>query len=307
MSISSYVAGLLPSYEAATLKDNLHSNVKELSEHILPAYESVIELFNEVPMKDAEIIELSKDFTEKLERTGLKHKDLKDATIVEYVREVARNIISIEGYLKERIDADCGRVVISDGITFNRQMLIQLLESVDFFNRYAKTLVNYITYRELSLVEESRQRGMGIGPDDKEYLETKLFAFTMVCRILGTPLSKLRADYNETPMMAVDPANIGELQAVFGDRIDPMRFSDVPFPLSLFLHGGMTIANYQMDQYDDTVATAKAVELRVLLYKKKVATGEGDAAQEKLLDLQEKRLMELRRKQERLEKKYGLK
>ena len=111
----------------------------------------------------------------------------------------------------------------------------------------------------------------------------------------------------KTPAIAIDPENIGELRAVFGNRIDPVGFSNVPFPLSLWYHARLSIANYQMDNYDDTIATAKAVELRVMLYKKKLATGEGDAAIEELLSIQEKRLMELRRKQERLEKKYGLK
>lgn len=307
MGFSDYIKGLLPSYEAASLKDNLHSNVRELSEQILPAYENAIELFKEVPMKDKDVLEMSKLFVEKMEVSGLEHKSLKDVNIVEFVREVMRNIISIEGYLKERIDADCGRKVVSDGITFNHQFLLQMLESIDFFNRFSKVLINYITHKEFAAVEQSRQKVMAIGPGDEEFLQTRMFAYTVVCRILGTPLSKLRADYGETPAITVDPEAIGELRAVFGNRIDPVGFSNVPFPLSLWYHARLTGANWQMDRYDDTVATAKAVELRVMLYKKKIATGEGDAAIEDMLSLQEQRLMELRRKQERLEKKYGLK
>lgn len=307
MAFSEYIKGLMPSYETATLKDNLHSNVKELSEQILPAYENAIELFNESPIKDKDVIEMSNLFVKKMEVSGLTHTSIKDVNMVEFIREVMRNIISIEGYLKERIDADCGRKVVTDGMTFSNQFLMQLLESIDFFNRFSKMLINYVTHKEFALVESSRQKVMAIGPGDEEYLETRMFAYTVVCRILGTPLSKLRADYGETPDIVIDTENLSELRAVFGQRIDPVGFSNVPFPLSIIFHSRMAIANSQMDSYDETIATAKAVELRVMLYKKKVATGEGDAAVEDLLDIQEKRLMEIRRKQERLEKKYGLK
>ena len=163
----------------------------------LPAYENAIELFNEAPIKDKDVLEMSKLFVEKLEVSGLEHKTLKDANMVEYIREVMRNIISIEGYLKERIDADCGRKVMADGLTFNHQFLLQILESIDFFNQFSKVLINYITAKEFELVEESRQKMMTIGPGDEEYLQTRMFAYTVVCRILGTPLSKLRADYGE--------------------------------------------------------------------------------------------------------------
>tara|TARA_Y100001960_G_scaffold181169_1_gene190033 strand:+ start:1722 stop:2645 length:924 start_codon:yes stop_codon:yes gene_type:complete len=307
MALSEYIKALLPSYETASLKDNLHSNVRELTEQILPAYENAIELFNEAPMKDKDVQEMSKLFIEKLKVSGLEHGSIKDVNMVEFIREVMRNIITLEGYLKERIDSDCGRKIVTDGMTFSNQFLLQLLESIDFFNRYSKVLINYITHKEFAQVENSRQKVMAIGPGDEEFLQVRMLSFTIVCRILGTPLSKLRADYSETPAIAIDSENIGELRAVFGNRIDPVGFSNVPFPLSLIYYSRMAIANSQMDKYDDTVATAKAVELRIMLYKKKLATGEGDAAIEDLLDLQEKRLMELRRKQERAEKKHGLK
>lgn len=309
MAFSDYIASLMPRYEVIKLKDNLHSNVSEINEHILPAYKQASELFESSPFRNKEVIDYSKDFTEKLTRTGLEHKHIKDANVVQYVTAILGNVVSIEPYLKERIVKDCGRTVIADGITFNRQFLLQFIEAIDFFCYYSKTLLNWITALEFAEVEESRQKVLSIGPDDAKYLQDKMFVFAYVSRIIGTPLAKLRSDYGDIPDMVIDPDSIGELTAAFGEkRLDPQGFSGVPFPISLALHGGMFIANWQMDQYDDTVAQMEAVNLRILMYKKKVAeNGGSDAALEKMLDIQEDRYMVLKQERERLERKYGLK
>lgn len=104
-----------------------------------------------------------------------------------------------------------------------------------------------------------------------------------------------------------DEETYSQLVQQFGSNTtDPLGMSSVPFPLSIVYRVRLNIAEWQMDRYDECVEAAKATELRILLYKKQQAAGEGDVHIEKLIEAHEKRLMELKYKRERLEKKYGL-
>lgn len=307
MSVINYLGSLLPSYEASSLKDDLDANAKELTGLILPAYEALAELIAGGAIRDKAVAEHSAYFVKEMRDSELVFKNLRNPNMFEYVAETIKNIGTLTPYLRDRIDKDIGRKLITNGITFNRQTLLQFCEVIEFFSTYAKIFINYATHAELASVDESRIKVRAVGPDDIEYLQLRRHTFTVVCRILGTPVTKLAAEYGEIPDMAIDADSFKEVQSVIGSsRIDPMGFASVPFPISIVYHARMKWADYQMDRYDDTVSTAKAVEYRVLLYRKRIDTGEGDASIERLLEIQEDRLMELRRKRERLEVKYGL-
>lgn len=307
MSVKDYLGSLLPSYEAMSLKDDLDAHSKELTGLILPAYEALAELVAGGTIRDKALAEHSEYFVKEMRNSELEFKNLRDPNMFEYVSAIIKNVAALTPFLRERIEKDIGRKLVTAGITFNRQTILQMCECIEFFSNYAKIFINYATHAELMSVDDSRIKVKAIGPGDLEYLQLRKHTFTVVCRILGTPPTKLAADYGEIPDMVIDADSFKEVQSVVGSaRIDPMGFATVPFPLSAIYHGRMKWADWQMDRYDDTVSTAKAVEYRVLLYRKRVDTGEGDAAIERLLEIQEDRLMELRRKRERLEVKYGL-
>ncbi|MCT7476066.1 hypothetical protein N5V81_13870 [Escherichia coli] len=173
-----------------------------------------------------------------------------------------------------------------------------------FFVGYASTLINYITAEEIAAVQDSNIAVKGIGPKDLQYLQTrKTFLLYCGARPEQPPLPNWKADYAEIPEAVFDEETYSQLVQQFGSNTtDPLGMSSVPFPLSIVYRVRLNIAEWQMDRYDECVEAAKATELRILLYKKQLAAGEGDVHIEKLIEAHEKRLMELKYKRERLEK-----
>lgn len=310
MPIPNMLAVLLPSFEATNLKNSLASNCDALGETLLPQYQNLQELVGTVqgkPFNSKAVQSLSENLVRYLRETKLEVAGLRDPSLLEYIIAAMQNTLALRPFLEQCIVRDVGRQVVTASLTFNKQTLLQLLDLVDFFAGYASILLNYITAEEVGNQPGSNIAVKGIGPNDLTYLNARLVTFGIAVRVLATPANKLKADYAEIPEAVFTEETYNELVDAFGVKTtDPMGLSAVPFPLSIVYRVKLSWADHQMDKYDECVESAKAAELRILLYKKQQANGQGDAHIEKQIERHEKRLSELMRKRERLEKKYEL-
>ncbi|EAC0255802.1 hypothetical protein EHE49_03860 [Salmonella enterica subsp. enterica] len=309
MPIPNMLAMLLPSFEATNLKNQLSSNCDSIAA-LEPQFQNLQELVGSVqgkPFKAKPVADLSTEIVKYLHSSGLEVKGLRNASMLEYVIASMQNVQALRPFLEQCIDRDIGKTLVTSSLTFNKQTVLQLLDMIEFFVGYASTLINYITAEEIAAVQDSNIAVKGIGPKDLQYLQTRKTSFCIAVRVLATPIIKLKADYAEIPEAVFDEETYSQLVQQFGSNTtDPLGMSSVPFPLSIVYRVRLNIAEWQMDRYDECVEAAKATELRILLYKKQQAAGEGDVHIEKLIEAHEKRLMELKYKRERLEKKYGL-
>lgn len=309
MPIPNMLAMLLPSFEATNLKNQLSSNCDSIAA-LEPQFQNLQELVGSVqgkPFKAKPVADLSTEIVKYLHSSGLEVKGLRNASMLEYVIASMQNVQALRPFLEQCIDRDIGKTLVTSSLTFNKQTVLQLLDMIEFFVGYASTLINYITAEEIAAVQDSNIAVKGIGPKDLQYLQTRKTSFCFAVRVLATPITKLKADYAEIPEAVFDEETYSQLVQQFGSNTtDPLGMSSVPFPLSIVYRVRLNIAEWQMDRYDECVEAAKATELRILLYKKQLAAGEGDVHIEKLIEAHEKRLMELKYKRERLEKKYGL-
>ncbi|AWN08939.1 virion structural protein [Salmonella phage SPAsTU] len=309
MPIPNMLAMLLPSFEATNLKNQLSSNCDSIAA-LEPQFTNLQELVGSVqgkPFKAKPVAELSTEMVKYLRGSGLDVKGLREPSMLEYVVATMQNVQALRPFLEQCIDRDIGKTLVTSSLTFNKQTVLQMLDMIEFFVGYAGTLINYITAEEIAAIPGSNIAVKGIGPKDLQYLQTRKTSFCIAVRVLATPIAKLKADYAEIPEAVFDEDTYNDLVQQFGSSTtDPLGMSSVPFPLSIIYRVRLNIAEWQMDRYDECVEAAKATELRILLYKKQQAAGEGDVHIEKLIEAHEKRLMELKYKRERLEKKYGL-
>lgn len=310
MAIPNALAILLPTFESTNLKNQLSSNCDAIGDALLPQFQNLQELVGSVegkPFRSKPVTELSETLVKYLHTSGLDVKGLRHPTMLEYVTASMENVLQLRPFLEQCITRDIGKTLVTSSLTFNKQTVLQMLDIIDFFTGYCSILVNYITAEELASVEGSNIAVKGIGPKDLQYLQTRSVSFGIAVRVLATPIAKLKADYAEIPEAVFDEDTYNDMVKQFGSSAtDPLGMSSVPFPLSLIYRARLNWAEWQMDRYDECVEAAKATELRILLYKKQQADGKGDAHIEKLIEAHEKRLMELKYKRERLEKKYGL-
>ncbi|ANZ50244.1 putative virion structural protein [Erwinia phage vB_EamM_Phobos] len=306
MNISNVISTMLPSFESSQLKDSVRDNTAAITSELLPQYMTLQEVVGTSEFKSADVKKMSKEITTYLRETKLEMKGLHNPNMLDYIVEVMKNIGTLQGFIVDRINQDIGRKVMTAQLSFNKQTLLHLVDLIEFFGQYSATLINWLTHEELQSVH-SEIKTTGVAPTDLKYLQMRMATFAVAVRILGTPVNKLKADYGEIPDAVFTEDTFYELTRTFGqENTDPLGMSSVPFPLSIIYRIRLNIAERQMDNLDEISTTAKAVELRLALYRRQLAEGTGDAYIEDMIDAQEKRLNDLKYKRERLEKKYGL-
>lgn len=306
MSVSEYLSKLLPSFENSNLRDSLRKTNEKINLHLLPQYRNLREVC-EHGFKDELVKELNTDICRHLDSMNVSLKAVRKPDVIDYIIGAMENTAPTIAYLEERLKTDVPRTLMVDGITFNKKTLLQLIDSMLYFANYASDLLNFITHQELMSVDESNIKTAKLPPDMFNQLKVTSHTFSVTVRVASISLTDLRGIYGEIPDMVVDEDTLGELAAVFGPKLNPLGFDQVPFPISLVFYARLSVADKQMDNLEEVIQTAKTVEYRIAAYKRRIAAGEGDAAIEKVLDMQEKRLSDLLYERDRLEKKYGLK
>jgi len=310
MPIPNMLSVLLPNFEAVNLKNQLSSNCDSIGNALLPQFENLQTLIGSKQGKaflNKDVQHLSDQFVAQMKSSRLEVSGIREASMLEYIIASFQNVLALRPFLEQCIEKDIGKTMVTTSMTFNKQTVLQLLDIIDFTVTYGGVLLNYITAEELMAVSDSNISAKGIGPNDLQYLQTRRTTFGIAVRVLATPITKLKADYAEIPEAIFDEETYEQLVQSFGSKnTDPLGMASVGFPLSIIYRVRLNWAERQMDQYDEVVAAAKATEYRILLWKKQQAEGNGDAAIERLIEVQEKRLSELKRSRERLEKKYGL-
>lgn len=310
--IKNVLASLLPSYETSKLEGSIERNTKVLTNKVLPELLQLQELLKTKEggkYSSDDVTQLSNSVVEYCQRRGLELPGLKHPTILEYTIATVQNIAVITPFVVKELRGVVGKSLLTDGLTFNRKALLQIIDMVDFFTGYTALLINYITAEEVASVAGTNIDVDNVGPIDMQYMKLHTVPFAISMRVLGTPINKLKADYAEIPDVVFDENNYDEMVAAWGtEKVDPMGMNGVPFPLSTILRARLFLADHAMDKYEETVKSAELAQMRIAYYRKRQTEQgkEGDAGLENMIANLEKDLTKLKRKRESMEKKLKI-
>lgn len=303
MSVSNYVKGLLPSFESSRVKDNLSNLSQEIDQFTLPSTKGMVETFpHDWKWKNKNVETLDKAI-----RSSYRGKVFKrDASALELIEHALVNMQTTLPLMKMQADKAFGRTISSDGLTFDRAAILQFSEAATFFVNYARMMVNYLSAAELAELDGSRKVA-GIAPDDEEYLLTHRYTFALALTIMCVDGKELKAEIGQIPTSIVEANNEDDMSAIVGKgKMDPFGFADLPFPLSLVYRAGLSIADWQVNRYDQAQEEANVQQYRMILLKERIEHGQGDAATENQLKDAEERLKLARRKIAKMEEDYGI-
>lgn len=300
MKVVSFLAHILPSFEANRITETLVNREREIDNHLVPQYDAVIPVFgNKYKFKNPIIRKLDTYFVK-----NVKLKQVRNANSLLLIRSVATNLQQTIPFYKGLAADNFAKVVAKDGLTYNKSNILRFTETVDFYVNYARVYINVMSAAERAALDGLTTPIEGIGPSDLEYLDKNSAAFAAASRVLSFKLEAAKAAQKEIVDMVV-PATIEEEQeatAMVGfRRTDPLGFAELPFPLSLVLTVRQSWTNWQVDKYEEAKAQTKAIEYRMLLIREKIEHDGGDAALEKQLEFYESQLLTLRRKTEKFE------
>lgn len=305
MKFHSYVKSLVPSLETADLKENIVVTSERISESILPSLESIMVVFDhKYAWRDDALKAISKQYLQSMKGNGFKLP--LDSSMLELVQHVMKNMLVTLPFIKGEVDKTFGKVIFNEGLTFSKANIMKYCETVEFTVNYTRILLNYITHAELQKLD-NRHSSNNLPPKDVEYLRANVMIFASACRIMGIPTAQLKSQLNSVPDMLIEAGTEEEATLLIGGgKLDPVGFAALPFPISVIYHARLRFANKQVEEYERLKAEEAVIKYRLILIQQKLDGGEGDAAAEKLLGIQEDRLFKTRRKLAELEEEYGV-
>lgn len=305
MKFHSYVKSLVPSLETADLKENIAVTSERISESILPSLESMMVVFDhKYAWRDDALKAISKQYLQSMKGNGFKLP--LDSSMLELVQHVMKNMLVTLPFIKGEVDKTFGKVIFNEGLTFSKANIMKYCETVEFTVNYTRILLNYITHAELQKLD-NRHSSNNLPPKDVEYLRANVMIFASACRIMGIPTAQLKSQLNSVPDMLIEAGTEEEATLLIGGgKLDPVGFAALPFPISVIYHARLRFANKQVEEYERLKAEEAVIKYRLILIQQKLDGGEGDAAAEKLLGIQEDRLFKTRRKLAELEEEYGV-
>lgn len=305
MKFHTYVKSLVPSLETADLKENLVATNERIAEGILPSLGSMLAVFDhKYAWRDEVLKDISKRYLQSMRGNGFKLPH--DASMLELVQHVMKNLLVTIPFIKGEIDKSFGKVIFNEGLTFSKANIMKYCETVEFTVHYTRVLLNYVTHAELQKLD-GRNRSDNLPPKDIDYLRANLPIYVTACKIMGIPIAQLKSQINAIPDMVIEASSEDEAVLLIGSgKLDPVGFASLPFPISLIYHTRLRMANKQAEEYERIKAEEAVIKYRIILIQQKLDGGEGDAAAEKLLGIQEDRLYKTRRKLAELEEEYGV-
>lgn len=305
MKFHSYVKSLVPSLETADLKENLVATSERISGGILPSLESMLAVFDhKYSWRDEVLKDISKQYVQRMKGNGFKLP--LDSSMLELVQHVMKNMLVTLPFIKGEIDKTFGKVIFNEGLTFSKANIMKYCETVEFTVHYTRILLNYVTHAELQKLD-GRNRSNNLPPKDVEFLRANVATYATACRIMGIPVAQLKSQLNAVPDMLIEAGSEEEATLLIGNgKLDAVGFASLPFPISMIYHTRLRFANKQAEEYERIKAEEAVIKYRIILIQQKLEGGEGDAAAEKLLGIQEDRLFKTRRKLAELEEEYGV-
>lgn len=304
MKVVSFLAHILPSFEANRITEALVNREREIDKHLVPQYDACIPVFGtKYRFKNPIIRKLDAYFIK-----NVKLKQVRNANSLLLIRATAENLQQTIPYYRGLAADNFAKIIAKDGLTYSKANVLRYTEALDFFVNYARVYLNVATAAERAALDSLTAPIEGIGPSDLEYLDKHSVAFAATMRVLAFKLEAAKRAEKETVDMVVPPTDEEEQEAtqmVGFRRTDPLGFAELPFPLSLVLSIRLSWSNWQVDKYEEAKAQSKAIEYRMLLIREKIEHDGTDAALEKQLEFYESQLLVLRRKSEKFEEEHA--
>lgn len=305
MGVFDYLQSLLPNNETANIRRNISNIKKVVGKHTLPSAESLITVIDaNWQFKNADMAKLNKFFSAELpKKMDFKFRNPNMLQCAVYgLQCLDKNLDIIDNLTVNLFKSES---FSASTLSYNKANILQYVEAADFYVRYVRCLLNFASTTELAEVQNVKDT-KGYGPSDLEYLKSRSYDFVRVSTIISLNTNKTKEALSKTSDMLVTGDDSATKVVVGSKGIDPLGFSNLPFPISFIFRVRMGAMSCDVDNYEAAKSEALSVEYRVMLLKEHIENGYGDAVVEKSLEVQEDRLLKLKRKIEEMEEEYDV-
>lgn len=289
LSLEKYISSLLPSFEKKRIVSNLERINEEYEKTVIPVYRSTHEAFKTVTFDTL----ANAEFTKAAKRLLPSYKNTIHGSIYRVLVKVPAKL----KVLKELVDEHYDTHVTSEGMTYAKVNVLQMVEVMDFSAMYARRLLLAMYNMENTPFEEKLKERVFFR--EVMWLRRGQEAFFKCLEIMDMRESEFKSKFTNIKDLLVVPGNVDETIEVVGhSKLDPMKTSLIPYNWSPLYHIGIAVATYQHACFERAREEADGIELHLLALKhaKEGATGKEVIKIKKQIEYNENRIIKVRKR-----------
>lgn len=300
MTIKTFFASLLPSFERSRLTEDVDLLRKELHDNLIPSFTNAANIFKAKGFKNKTTLVFNSLF-------GYHVKVYQRVNYVEAIRGILITLPAKLDVIDSLIPELFAKDVTKETLTYRKMSVIRYLEAVRFVTKYSSKLLMRTLANETRAVNQSSELDdVQLTPVELTWLADNQTAFLDSIKVLDIQVKDLSAKLSDIPDVMVVPERMDVVKETVGvDKLDPLRFNFISAGKYNFIyHFRMAIAEWQVKQYEAKLEEKRVLELRTLALKK-AYEGKQDARLEQQISYNEGRLQKLNYQIHKLEESHA--
>lgn len=283
MDFKSYLKVLKPLFKRSGVAQALDSTVDEINNTLLPYYSSTVDL-----------LATGKSFIWKSADRNLRSVNgLRSGSWVETVKFALGNILVLVPEIQKRITKNVDNDVAASGLSFKEANLVRLVDSLNFYTNYARTLL-----RAVVIAEQYGDNGLKkfFTPADIEWISGGLRGFALATEMLVQKPTVTLNKIDQIPDVVVSDEDGVGTGLYNSGNVDPLHQTNWQATDNPSYRIRMWWEQRQEAQLQAAKEEAKALEYHILALKQKQAEGTEDASTQQQIEYHEERLKKMRYK-----------
>lgn len=301
MSLTAFFKSLVPNFDRTRVMEELELAKKNLINETLPPFKALTEakIFGgTAPFKSAPIKRINSVYQREV---GTRNNFVFSLTTI--LSNLAEGMPELERYVEESFKTNN---ISKLALTYNKISLLRVVSLINFLTLYSRRALLYTYGKE---VREEHNYGAVTEPFTKgevKWLEDHLVNFSRCAKVFSQPVRQILNTLESVPDIVYDPSREGDVTAMVGkQKVDPLRAGFIPVVSDIVWFFGARIMEYQAARYHAAKEERQSLELRLaqLIAAKQ---NEGDAAQDKTIEVTEARLRDANYRIAKMERDYGV-
>lgn len=298
MSLTTFIAGLLPSFSKNDVVGKIRNITKKINDIIKDELYILGDAFEESHYKSAFAKQWIKDLAPLLP-SGLRSKPNPFVTVAGRAADNATKLLDL---LDQYIGKNTPNGIHVEGMTYQKASALRLIELIDFFADYTSRHVHFLVASETDMVVFGHSDGNPLTPDALRYLQSNRASYLAVLNLLNADPKKTMQDLEKIPEIMVADADVSEVPALAGASADPLRLNAIPIISDLFHWVGVRLVDWDIERYEAAKKERRDIELRIESLRQKQG-GNLDTQNEVVINGYERELTLARQKIKEMEAK----
>lgn len=284
MSLSMFVAELLPQLSKVRMRDDLLAAKERIAVEVIPLLNSCVECFAKRDFKSSFVQHFEKELKNELH---IRIKGNSIITINDIMGEVLKNCEMLDRLINKSEER-----FTKEAISILNVNIIQAIEGIDFIAKYTLRYLNLALTTEINALE-NRSEFQGLQPAMVKWTIDNQIAYIKILAILSIKEADLSRKLSNMPDIVVSPDSANTIETANDEKdYDPAQLGFIPVVLNPVYRLGMWIAEIQAARLSSIKAERDTVALRVVRLEQ-LLTDKNDPKIQREIDVYQNRLEKL--------------